>query len=230
MKAFLLAAGLGTRLGKLTQNTPKCLLPINGRPLLDYWFDAFESANVTDVLINLHYFPDQVRAYLAQRKTGIRIETLFEQTLLGSAGTLRAARDFVRGERDFFVVYADNFARVNLNRLREFHTSKNHPILTLVAYPTDEPTRCGILEIADDDRVISFEEKPAHPKSNFANAGLHIANADLMDAIPAQIPVDLGFHVLPKLIGRMYGYVTQEYIQDIGTPQTYARAQQAALR
>jgi mannose-1-phosphate guanylyltransferase len=230
MKAFLLAAGLGTRLGDLTRRTPKCLLPIAGRPLLDYWFDALEQVGVTDVLINLHHLADQVQTYVAQRKTQMRVTPFFEPQLLGSAGTLHAARDFVGHDDDFFIVYADNFARVDLRRLLQFHVVKKSPILTLVAYPTEEPQRCGIVELDSDGRVQSFEEKPAHPKSPFANAGLHVAHRTLFDYLPTTIPADLGYHVLPQLIGRMFAYVTDEYIQDIGTPETYARAQQAALR
>jgi mannose-1-phosphate guanylyltransferase len=226
MKAFLLAAGVGSRLGELTQKTPKCLLPIGGRPLLDYWFDALIEAGVSDVLINLHHLPEQVEAYLASRSGGPVVRTFYEPVLLGSAGTLRSAWDFVQQDENFLIIYADNFARVDLRRVIRFHEQKKHPVLTLVAYPTDEPQRCGILELDGDGRVVSFEEKPQQPKSNLANAGLHVANRKLWEFLPEKSPADLGFDVLPKLVGQMYGYVTDEYIQDIGTPQTYARVQQ----
>ena len=228
MKVFLLAAGLGTRLGELTRHTPKCLLPIGGRPLLDYWFDALEAAGVTDVLVNLHHHAETMSTYLSKKTTPLRIRTLFEPVLLGSAGTVRAAWDFVAQERDFFIIYADNFARVDLRRLANFHADHGRPIMTLVAYPTDQPQRCGIVELDATARVISFEEKPARPRSRFANAGLHMATTELRDYLPVKSPADLGFDVLPKLIGKMAGYVTDEYIQDIGTPEAYERAQRAA--
>jgi mannose-1-phosphate guanylyltransferase len=225
MKAFLLAAGVGSRLGELTRATPKCLLPIGGRPLLDYWFDELERAGVTETLINLHHLPEQVGAYLKQGASSIRVTTFFEPELLGSAGTIRSAWDFVGSDETFLIVYADNFSRVDLSRLMDFHTSRGNPLLTLVAYPTDEPQRCGILELDDEGRVLSFEEKPAHPRSHFANAGIHVAGRALYDFLPATVPADLGFHVLPRLVGKAFGYVTDEYIQDIGTPQAYARVQ-----
>ncbi|MCX6600211.1 MAG: nucleotidyltransferase family protein [bacterium] len=228
MKAFLLAAGLGRRLGELTRHTPKCLLPIGGRPLLDYWFDALEAARVEEVLVNLHHHAEMVQAYLDTKVTPIRIRTLREPELLGSAGTIRTAWDFVADERDFFIVYADNFARVDLSRLARFHGEHGDSVLTLVAYPTDEPQRCGVVELDERQRVVSFEEKPQHPRSHLANAGLHVASRGLYEYLPEKIPADLGFDVLPKLIGKMAGYVTDEYIQDIGTPETYARAQRAA--
>lgn len=228
MKAILLAAGLGTRLGDLTKHTPKCLLPIAGRPLLDYWFDAMEAAGVTDALINLHHHADAVESYLKATATSIRVRTFYEPALLGSAGTLKAVWDFVADGRDFFIIYADNYAKVDLRRLAVFHAEHYRPVLTLLAYPTDEPQRCGIVELDAGDRVVSFEEKPAHPRSHFANAGIHVASQALYDYLPEKVPADLGFDVLPRLIGKMAGYVTNEYIQDIGTPETYERAQRAA--
>jgi len=225
VKAIVLAAGVGSRLGALTQRTPKCLLPVGGRPLLDYWFDSLQQAGVSEVLINLHHQADQVRDYLAQRKSEMHTETLFEPELLGSAGTIRKAWDFVAREENFFIVYADNFSRVNLSNPLAFHRAKGNPVLTLVAYPTDEPQRCGILELDADGRVISFEEKPQQPRSSFANSGIHVASSGLHDYLPVNRPSDLGFHVLPRLVGKMFGYVTDEYIQDIGTLETYDRVQ-----
>ncbi|MBI5058523.1 nucleotidyltransferase family protein [candidate division KSB1 bacterium] len=225
MKAFLLAAGVGSRLGALTEHTPKCLLPIGGRPLLDFWFEAFAAAGVTDVLINLHHLPDRVHQYLDRQPYPVRVRREFEPVLLGSAGTIRGHRDFVANDQSFLIVYADNFARVDLRRLMTFHREHRNPVLSLLAYETDEPTRCGILEFDSAERVVSFEEKPARPRTTFANAGIHVAAAELFDYLPAELPADLGFHVLPRLVGKMFGYVTNEYIQDIGTPLTYEKVQ-----
>ena len=226
MKAFLLAAGIGSRLGEITRHTPKCLLPIGGRPLLDYWLEALERARVTEVMINLHHHADQVRDFLYQRPSSLQIATFYEPELLGSAGTISAAWEFVKDEDCFFIAYADNFARVDLDKLLRFHQEKGHPVLTLVAYRTHEPMHCGIVELDTDGRVLSFEEKPAQPKSSYANSGIHVASRELHDFLPTKVPADLGFHVLPQLTGKMYGYVTDEYIQDIGSPAALARVQE----
>jgi mannose-1-phosphate guanylyltransferase len=226
VKAFVLAAGVGSRLQEFTRTTPKCLLPVAGRPLLDYWFEILAQTGVEALLINLHHLPERVRAYLDSQRWPVQVTTFCEPELLGSAGTLREAWKFVEGEPEFLIVYADNFARVDLKRLVQFHRDKGRPVLTLVAYPTDEPRRCGILEMDDDGRVTSFEEKPPQPRSRYANAGIHMAGPGLREHLPDLTPADLGRHVLPRLIGRMYGYVTDEYIQDIGTPETYRRVQQ----
>lgn len=222
MKALVLAAGIGSRLGDLTKNTPKCLLPVAGRPLLDYWCETLSAAGVTDVYINTHHHAGQVRNFIAAKPCGLNFVEGYEETLLGSAGTLRAAYDFLRNEERFFIIYADNYAEIDLSRLREFHSQSVNPPLVLVAYPTPEPTRCGILELSESGRVIAFEEKPAHPKTNYANSGIHVATPELFRWVPESVPADIGFHVLPRLVGKMYGYVTNEFIQDIGTPEAYA--------
>jgi mannose-1-phosphate guanylyltransferase len=226
VKAILLAAGIGSRLGHITASVPKCLLPINGRPLLDYWFERLRDAGVGQVFINLHYLPDAVRDFVDSRDHGLEIELSYEPTLLGSAGTIRSAGPFIGEDDNFLIIYADNFALIDLNRLIKFHESKNNPILTLVAYPTDRPRECGIIELDGNNRVVSFEEKPMRPNSNLANSGIHVASRNLFSEIPDQNPCDVGYHVLPKLVGRMYGYVTEEYIKDIGTPESYRDAQQ----
>ncbi|MCB1060877.1 MAG: nucleotidyltransferase family protein [Calditrichaeota bacterium] len=222
MKAIVLAAGVGSRLGELTKNAPKCLLPVAGRPLLDYWCETLANAGVTDVFINTHHHAALVREFIGTRPHGLNFNEGYEETLLGSAGTLRSAKEFLSDSNRFFIIYADNYVELDLTKLARFHEEKNSPPLVLVAYPTDEPTRCGILEIDDTGLVVSFEEKPARPKSNFANSGIHAATPELFNWVPENQPADIGFHVLPQLVGKMYGYVTDEYIQDIGTPEAYA--------
>jgi mannose-1-phosphate guanylyltransferase len=225
MKAVVLAAGIGSRLGALTKDTPKCLLPIQGRPLLDYWFESLKLAGVTDVFINVHHLKEQVEKYIASQRHITQVTPFFEPELLGSAGTLKQAREFVGDDKDFFIIYADNFAKLDLLRLLAFHRARNQSILTLVAYPTANPHQCGILELDDDGRVLSFEEKPKNPKTNFANSGIHVASSRIFDKLPVHTPSDIGFHLLPRLIGEMYGYVTSESIIDIGTPESYRAAQ-----
>lgn len=222
MKAIVLAAGIGSRLGELTKNAPKCLLPVADRPLLDYWCETLAEAGVTDVFINTHHHAAQVREFIQTKPHGLRFVEGYEETLLGSAGTLHSAKEFLSDGERFFIIYADNYVELDLSKLARFHIEKNSPPLVLVAYPTTEPTRCGILEIDQNGLVVSFEEKPAQPKSNFANSGIHVATPELFGWVPETKPADIGFHVLPQLVGKMYGYVTDEYIQDIGTPEAYA--------
>jgi mannose-1-phosphate guanylyltransferase len=121
MKAFLLAAGLGTRLRPITDSTPKCLLPVGGRPMLDIWLDALAKAGVSDVLLNAHHLADQVEEHVAARVGAPTVHLVVEPELLGSAGTLRANRDFVIGEDMFLAINADNLTDFDLGVLIDAH-------------------------------------------------------------------------------------------------------------
>ncbi|OPX22386.1 MAG: nucleotidyl transferase [Candidatus Latescibacteria bacterium 4484_107] len=224
MKAFLLAAGEGTRLRPLTETTPKCLVPICGRPLLAYWFDLFRRHGIGEVLINTHHLADQVRAYVRSVE-GVRVSVIYEPELLGSAGTLYANRDFVKGEDAFFILYADNLTNANLNALAAFHQSHSG-IVTMGLFETSVPRQCGIVQLDSEARIVDFVEKPSHPKSNLANAGIFVAQPGLFDFLSDRMPLDLGHNVLPPLIGRMYGFRIREYLLDIGTLENYRKAQE----
>jgi mannose-1-phosphate guanylyltransferase len=144
--------------------------------------------------------------------------------LLGSAGTLLANREWLRNEPLFWVFYADVLHRVNLNYMLQLHRSKN-PMATLGVSRVPDPARCGIVTLAEDGTIAEFVEKPLHPKGDLAFAGLLIGTESLLDTIPPKHPVDIGFDVLPRLVGRMMGYPISDYLIDIGTMENYKKAQ-----
>jgi mannose-1-phosphate guanylyltransferase len=224
MKAFLLAAGVGSRLRPITDKIPKCLVPINGRTLLYYWFNLFEQHGIDEVLINLHHLPELVFQFLEENEFDLKVHTVFEQELLGSAGTIRNNFDFVCKDSEFLVCYADNLTNMNLARMSDFHRSTG-PILTLGLFRANNPSKCGIAEIDGNYTVINFIEKPERPKSNLAGAGIYIANHEIWHYLPDRYPSDFGYDVLPQLVGKMKGYVIEEYFIDIGTIENYERAQ-----
>jgi mannose-1-phosphate guanylyltransferase len=226
MKAFLLAAGNGTRLRPLTDNVPKCLLPIQGIPLLEIWLNNCKAAGITDVLVNTHAHAEAIRQFASEQRTGVRILIVEEPELLGSAGTLVENREFVVGENSFFVLYADVLTNVDLRRMLGFHQQKRLPA-TLGIHQVPDPTRCGIA-ITDKNAIIQeFVEKPERPASNWAFSGVMIAGPDLFDYLPTQRPADLGFDVLPKMVGNMAAYKISEYLLDIGTLSNYQDAQRS---
>src|SRR6185312_4243608 len=173
MKAFLLAAGNGTRLRPLTDNVPKCLLPIQGVPLLEIWLRNCKAAGITDVLVNTRAHTEAIRKFAAEQKTGVRIRIVEEPELLGSAGTLAENREFVAGEESFFVLYADVLTNVDLRRMLAFHTQKRLPA-TLGIYKVPDPSRCGIVTMDENSLISNFMEKPMHPASNWAFEGVMV--------------------------------------------------------
>src|SRR6266851_7871712 len=138
MRALLLAAGLGTRLRPLTDQVPKCLVTIRGRPLLSYWLDdLLEDPRVERVLINTHHLHEQVRAFVTQSRWSGRIDLVHETELLGTGGTILANRAYF-GERPLFVAHADNLTDVSLGRLIDAHLAADPDVLaTLLAFRTE---------------------------------------------------------------------------------------------
>lgn len=227
MKAFLLAAGYGTRLRPITDTIPKCMVPIHGQPLLGWWFQLLLKHGITDVLVSTHYLPDSVRSYIREYNegdTGLAAYEIYEPELLGSGGTIRANRNFVSDEEPFLICYADNLTDANLTAFQNFH-HQHDGVLSMALFHTNLPKQCGIAELNGQNCIVDFVEKPDIPKSNLANAGMYIANQTLFDYIDAIKPqLDFGKDVLPRLIGKMYGWPTQGYLIDVGTMDNYKRA------
>lgn len=224
MKAFLIAAGEGTRLKPLTNKIPKCLIPINGTPLLEIWLKLFEKYNVRETLINLHHLPEFVFNYLKNYQGQVKVTTFYEKNLLGSARTVAENRNSVKGEKAFFIIYADNLTNMNLKKMFEYHLEKG-VVLTMGLFRTSTPRECGIAEINENGIVVKFIEKPSNPQSNLANAGIYIASEDIFNYIPNKQYADFGYDVLPNLLSKMAGYIIEEYIIDIGFPENYQKAQ-----
>jgi mannose-1-phosphate guanylyltransferase len=226
MKAFLLAGGLGTRLRPLTDSTPKCLLPVQGIPILQIWFDICRQYGIDEVLINVHAHGDAVGRFIQENKDRLRVRLFEETALLGSAGTILANQEWVNKERSFWVFYADVLTTANLNQMLAFHDARGQ-IATIGVYEVADPSRCGIVQVDDIGVVRDFVEKPQAPVGNLAFSGLILATPALLDVIPNSSPVDLGFHVLPQIVGRMAAYRIPDFLMDIGTFETYRAAQTA---
>jgi mannose-1-phosphate guanylyltransferase len=224
MKAFLLAAGPGSRLRPMTDAVPKCLVPIRGVPMLSIWLQLCKRFGIEDVLINLHAHAAAVCEFLSRDSHGPRVRVVVEQQLLGSAGTLRANRDWVMSDDFFWVFYADVLNRADLEDMLRVHR-KRKPAATLGVYEVPDPRRCGIVTANDQGVIQQFVEKPEHPAGNLAFSGLMIGTPEVLDVIPPTIPADIGFHVLPQLTGRMIAYSIHDYLLDIGTLENYEKAQ-----
>jgi len=225
MKAFLLAAGLGSRLAPITDTTPKCMLAFDGRPLLDIWLDGLARAGVAEVLVNLHHLPGVVRDHLEAAPTPVPVVTFYEPTLLGSAGTLVANRGWVAGDDMFLACNADNLTDFDLTLLVDDHR-RHADIATLTVFHSEHPSAGGVVELDDRGRVVGFVEKPPHPVSDLVNAGMYAFHPSVLDEIAAgEPPLDIGFDLLPRLVGRARALLVEGFFCDVGTPDSYRRAQ-----
>lgn len=224
MKAFLLAAGVGSRLRPLTDTMPKCLVPIRGRPLLAIWLELLRKCGIAEVLINVHAHSEAVRSFLSREFRDLQVTVTHEPQLLGSAGTLAANRDWIGTDRSFWVLYADVLTSADLPKMLKFH--EQHPsAATLGVYRVSDPSSCGIAVVDEAGRIERFIEKPMSPPDNLAFAGILVGTQALLDAIPHDGRPDIGFDVLPRLARQMYAYPIADYILDVGTIENYRRAQ-----
>lgn len=224
MKAFLLAAGNGTRMRPLTDTVPKCLLPVCGTPILQIWLETCQRFGIDEVLINIHAHANLVRDFLGDQARNPKVRVVEEKQLLGSAGTLLANRSWVEAEDFFWIFYADVLNRADLSAMLRLHQSRN-PAATLGVYRVPDPKRCGIVDVDADGMVRQFVEKPANPTSNLAFSGLMIGTPRFLDRTPAKQPVDIAFDVLPRLVGDMLAYPISDYLVDIGTLENYKHVQ-----
>ena len=226
MRALLLAAGLGTRLRPLTDTTPKCLVPIKGKPLLDIWCEALLTAGVTKLLINLHYKSEQVQQHVDSSKFSAFVETIYEPSLLGTAGTLLANQNFFENQ-DGILLHADNYCEANISELISAHASRpSNCDLTMLAFRTSTPETCGILEVSKNQILQKMYEKSSEDRGNLANAAFYILSKKLIGELKNE--TDFSNEVIPKYFGKTLVVETLETFIDIGTPESYAHAQKVA--
>jgi mannose-1-phosphate guanylyltransferase len=210
MHALVLAAGVGAGSG-LTQTTcPKPMLDVGGEPILGYNFAMLARSAFRDVVVNLHYLPAIVRDYGGDgSRWGLTLTYSQEDQLLGTGGALAPFRDrFARGT--FAVVYGDNVNDLDLKEMLRFHEWRTAAV-TIAVTERDEVSHSGVCELAPDDRVIGFTEKPTPgtARSHWVNAGVLIAQPSLLDAIGVEVPADIGRNVLPAMLERgapIYAY------------------------
>jgi len=192
--------------------------------MLRIWLEVCQRAGITDVMVNLHSHADVVRNWLNRNSDGMHVLLAEESTLLGSAGTVLSSRDWVSSDPCFWILYADVLTNANLAAMLEFHQARR-PAATIGLYQVPDPSRCGIVSFDEHRIVREFVEKPAHPTSNWAFSGVMIGTAQFLDHIPLRFPVDLGFDVLPRLVGQMLAYPISDFLLDIGTMENYRAAQ-----
>lgn len=239
MKALILCAGLGTRLRPLTDTIPKALVPVAGKPLLAYHLDSLQKYGVSEALINTHYLADKISDFAREyekQNPKIKITVSFEPKLLGSAGTLLHNGDFFKNEDSFFIIYGDNLTNINYEAILRCH-KKNNGIVTIASYYENNPSSKGIIVFNENHKISKFIEKPAIKDiiSNYANAGIYVAKRDIFRYLEAlqKTPLDFGRDVFPALLDlhkAMYVYKMTEFLLDIGTPETYERAHEEALK
>lgn len=226
MRVFLLAAGTGSRLKPITNHIPKCLVPINGKPLLEYWLENLSHENINKILINTNYLHEQVEEYIKQSAYSNIVTLSYESKLLNTASSVLHNRKFFQDE-PFILIHADNLSFFDINKFID--TFNNRPKgceITMMTFNTDDPLSCGIVE-TKETVVIDFHEKVKYPPSNLANAAIYICSPKVIEFIETinKNNIDFSKDVIPNFLGKINTYYNGNYHRDIGTPQSYSLAQ-----
>lgn len=225
MKIVVIAGGQGTRIASVNNEIPKAMIPINGKPILEYEVEMAKQYGYTDFLFIIGYMGDQIENYFGNgEKWGVSIEYFKETKPLGTAGALGFLKDKLT--EDFFVFYGDTVMDFDMQHMLEFHGNRNADA-TLFLHPNDHPYDSDIVALDAEQRVMKFYNKPhseGFVSRNIVNAALFIFSPKVLEQIEVGVKSHIEKDVLPMCLEagmNLYGYLSFEYIKDMGTPDRY---------
>ncbi|HWE66244.1 MAG TPA: sugar phosphate nucleotidyltransferase [Acidimicrobiales bacterium] len=232
MKAVIMAGGEGTRLRPQTSNQPKPMLPLVGRPMMEHIVSLLRRHGVTDIVVTVAFLPNAIRNYFGNgSELGVRMVYATEETPLGTAGSVRNARDEL--DERFLVISGDVLTDIDLTSVVQFH-EKNAALATLALCAVDNPLEFGIVITREDGSVERFLEKPGWGQvfSDTINTGIYVLEPEIFDLIPEGRAVDFSSEVFPAVLeagGPLFGCVAGGYWEDVGTTAAYLKAHQDIL-
>jgi mannose-1-phosphate guanylyltransferase len=230
LPAVILVGGQGTRLRPLTDTTRKDMLSLVDRPLLAYTFEHLARHGVERAIISCGYLPDQIREEFDDSYGALSLEYAVEPEPLGTGGGIAFAARGLEGS--FFALNGDSLREADLGELVHFHRSTGARA-TILLTPVADPSRYGLVRIADDGRVAAFLEKPRPEEidTDLINAGLYILEPEVLELVPEGVPASIERDVFPRLAaeGSVYGVALAGYWLDVGTPDSYLQAHRDVL-
>jgi mannose-1-phosphate guanylyltransferase len=229
MRAVVLVGGFGTRLRPLTLDTPKQMLPVVDRPMIEWVVGHLADHGVDEAILSLGFRPDAfTEAYPSATCAGVKLTYAVEPTPLDTAGAIRFAATAAGVDERFLVVNGDVLTDLDIGALVAFHDAHGGEG-TLHLIPVEDPSRYGVVPTAEDGRVLEFVEKPPADEapSNWINAGTYVLEPSVLDRIAPEGRVSVERETFPAVAaeGRLYGYEAETYWVDTGTVPTYLRSQ-----
>jgi NDP-sugar pyrophosphorylase family protein len=227
---MVLAAGRGTRLAPITNTTPKPLVPVAGRPLLEHILGLLRAGGIEDVVVNLHHLGHVIEQHLGDgSRFGLRIRYSWEDPILDTGGGIKRAEPLLAGE-PFVVINGDSLLEIQLRDVIDYHQTRGG-VATMVVRPDPEAATYGLIELDRDDRVRRLVGLPpgdvAEPLRGFMFPGLHVFEPSIFAWMDADIPYSIVRVTYPKLLSAglpVYGYVTGARWVTIDTPAALADA------
>jgi NDP-sugar pyrophosphorylase family protein len=221
----VLAGGLGSRLRPAVADRPKALAPVGGRPYLTYLLDLLARAGVGEVVLLTGYRAEQVRGALGDTYAGMRLVHAPEPAPLGTGGAVRRALPLLAAPT-VLLLNGDSYCDIDLEAFLASHRWRAADLSLALARVADT-SRFGAVQLAADGRVTRFEEKNAAGGAGWINAGVYLVARALLEEIPTEGPVSLERQMFPVWLARhaCYGFRCEGRFLDIGTPESYARAE-----
>ena len=233
MKAMVLAAGKGSRLGEITENQPKPMIKIGGVPVLERNLRWLARHGVHEVAINLHHLGDVIERQIGDgARFHLAVRYSREQELLGTAGAVKELEGFF-ADGPFLVVYGDNLFDFDLTGLVRAHD--RHPgIATLALFDVDRHRHTGMaggrVELDRSGRILRFVEGSSDPSLKLVNGGCYVLEPTVLGQIPTGRSYDFGKHLFPNLLRNYFvcGHVIEPNGKILGldTPESLARARE----
>lgn len=232
MKAMVLCAGFGTRMGDMTRELPKPMLPLDDHPLLAYLLSHLKSQGFEQIAINLHFLPEAIRDWFGNGSGGqIQLTYSYEETLLGTAGAVKKMAGFFQDEDAFLVQYGDVLTDQDFKGMMQFHR-EHRALATLLVH--ERVNSNSVVSLAPDGRVIGFLERPTEAirqtvKSPWVNSGVCVCSPEILSFIPANQACDLPRDIFTPLVdtGRLLGFPLSGYRCAIDSPERLAEARAA---
>ncbi|MDY7103970.1 MAG: sugar phosphate nucleotidyltransferase [Actinomycetota bacterium] len=232
MKAVIMAGGEGSRLRPLTSNVPKPMVPIVNRPLMEHVVTHLRRHGFSEIVVTVAYLANAIRTYFGDgSELGVRMVYATEEAPLGTAGSVRNARDVL--DETFVVISGDVLTDIDLTAIVARHRERE-AMATIGLVRVEDPLEFGIVICDEDGRVERFLEKPTWGEvfSDTINSGVFVLEPEVLEWIPPDRPVDFSGEVFPRLLdaGRpIAGAVSAGYWEDIGTLEAYVRAHRDVL-
>src|SRR6266581_4712982 len=228
-----MAGGEGTRLRPMTANQPKPLLPVVNRPIMEHVLRLLRRHGFDETVVTVQFLAALVRNYFGDgEEFGMSLQYATEEMPLGTAGSVRNAEDALRDE-PFLVISGDALTDMDLTELVRFHKEKG-ALVTVALAKVPNPLEFGIVITQEDGQIQRFLEKPTWGQvfSDTVNTGLYVMEPEVLAEVPPGQVVDWSADVFPKLLDRgapLYGYVSDSYWEDVGTHESYLKAQADVL-
>lgn len=226
MQAIIIAGGKGTRVRSVSTKVPKILFPLNKALLLDYDIRYLRENHFDDIIVCCGYLGYKIEKYIEKKDFSIPIRISKEVKPLGTAGPLHLIKNFL--EDEFLVLFGDIYAKIDLKKMYFFHKKKNADI-TLTLHMSDHPEDSMVVKIDKKNKIQKFIKPGGNWRKygKLTKSSLYIMKKSLLKFIPKEKKVDFDeiFPEMQRCGKKLFGYVTDEYIKDIGTPKRYKEVQ-----